>query len=58
MRIDKRRELGHVGTDFEGNQIEAKTGDRINLEKRVFGIIIPWDQCFWSNVGKVVLAES
>ena len=36
-RIGKHRELGHVCTGVEGILIEARAGDRIDLETRSLG---------------------
>lgn len=57
-RICKRRELSRLGSGIEGIIVEATTGDRIDLEKRVFDIITPWDQSYWCSVARGALPEN
>lgn len=43
---------------IEGNIVEAEVGDQIDLENRVFGVIISCDQGYWWNVIRGALAEN
>lgn len=41
-KIGKRPELDHLGRGTQGSLIEANVDDRIDLENRVAGTIVPW----------------
>lgn len=43
---------------MKGNLVEDKVSNRIDLENRMVGVTIPWDQCSWSSVAGGALAES
>ena len=57
-QIDTRRELDRASDVIEGNHVEAKVGDRIDLENRVYGITIPWSQGFRFSFAGDALAEN